>query len=69
MKLAPFGHDIAAATAGQKESTAEDSLQLIEAFNLIVDPELRAEVVALAEERASHNPKFADALLKLKSKH
>lgn len=69
MKLAPFGHDRAAATAGRIEPSADEALQLVEAFNLIMDPELQAEVLALAEMHASRNPKFVEALLRLKVKH
>ena len=69
MKLAPFGSDRAAATAGQKEPSPEESLRLVEAFSRIMDPEKQADILTLAELYASGNPKFTEALLKLKPKH
>jgi len=69
MKVAPFGYDGAVATAGQKEPSAEETLQLVEAFNRIMDPELKAEILALAERYAGRNPKYVEELLRRQRKH
>ena len=69
MKLAPSGSETAASIVGQNEASPEELLQLVQAFNRIFDPEMQAEVIALAELHASRNPKFAEVLLKRKLEH
>lgn len=69
MKLAPFGYEKAADTASEAEALAEDAVQLLRAFNRILDLDHQAAVLALAERYASTNPKFAEALAASKRKH
>lgn len=50
------------------EPTPEEVLRLLEAFSS-VDEKTKAEIVAIAEHFASRSPKFAEELLKKKTKH
>jgi hypothetical protein len=65
MKPSPFGHG----RAGPTEPSPKETLRVVEVFNRIFDPEMRAELIALAELYASSNPKFAEALVKRQSRH
>lgn len=49
--------------------TPEETLQLLEAFNRITDPEIKWTVIRLAQQLASGNPHFASTLARLIRKH